>query len=195
MKTAIRIGSVVLIVLLLAIAVVGVLNYRNLRTLEAKNLSLQYYLAQLTEAAASGTDIIEPNVGTIQFLRRGYTIQLDSVKYEANGLTLKGYVGNPTFLWISSLTLDFYVSKQQAFEDFKKDPTKWAYVAPATSIWLPVLSSQEIGSAQTTPISSLGPGARQPFEVTIPNVRQETDYLRRPTMTVRFSGERYSYSP
>jgi hypothetical protein len=181
------------IVLLLVSATIGVLNYRHLRILEEKNLSLEYSLAQAGEAISA--DTIEPNVGTIQFLRRGYTIQLESVKYEANGLTLKGYVGNPNWLWIYNLTLDFYASRHQSFEDFKKDPFRGGFVAAAGGGWLPALNSQEIGTAQTTPIASLTPGGKQQFEVTIPNVRQETDYQRKPILSLRFSGERYSYSP
>ena len=182
-----------LIALLLACAVVSVQNYRHLRILDEKNLSLEYDLAQTADAF--NADTVEPNVGTIQFLRRGYTIQLDSVKYEANGLTLRGFVGNPTWLWISGLTLDFSASRHQSFEDYKKDPLSGGFVSAAGGIWLPALRSQEVGTAQTTPISSLAPGGRQPFEVTIPNVRQETDYQRKPILSVRFSGERYSYGP
>jgi hypothetical protein len=181
------------IALLLANVVIGVLNYRHLRILEEKSLSLQYDLARMAEAF--NADTIEPNVGTIQFLHRGYTIELVSVKYESSGLTLKGYVGSPNWIWISNLTLDFYASKHQTFEEYKKDSQPGSYIAVSNGVWLPVTSSQEVGSAQTSPIPTLAPATRQSFEVTIPNVRQETDYQRKPILSVRFSGERYSYGP
>ena len=42
------------------------------------------------------TDELTPDVGTIQFLKKGYSIQLEGVNYTGDGLSLKGYVGNPT---------------------------------------------------------------------------------------------------
>src|SRR5438874_13494357 len=35
-------------------------------------------------------DLVAPQVGTIQFLKRGYSVEFDSVEYTTNGLVLKG---------------------------------------------------------------------------------------------------------
>ena len=52
-----------------------------------------------------------------------------------------------------------------------------------------LLFMEPIGKAQAKPIEALNPGTGQPFEVTIPNVRQTKDDIR---LLVSFSGERYT---
>jgi hypothetical protein len=44
------------------------------------------------------TDFVTPEVNTIQFLRRGYSISFDNVQYTQEGLVLSGTIGNPTQL-------------------------------------------------------------------------------------------------
>jgi hypothetical protein len=127
--------------------------------------------------------VITPDVGTIQFLKRGgYSIQLEIAKYGGDGLYLQGFVGNPTNIWISNLSLKFSVTKNlyEYRTDFDKDPTWFFFSVPT------------IGEAQCSPITTLSPGGRQPFEVSIPNVKQTKEGLR---IAVAFTGERYSYSP
>jgi hypothetical protein len=75
-----------LIVLILADLGFGIENYRQTKVLNAKLQSFDYDLGAFGDSES--TDAIEPTVGTIQFLRRGYTIQLEAVKYEPSGLTL-----------------------------------------------------------------------------------------------------------
>ena len=127
-------------------------------------------------------DVISVDVGTIQFLKTSrYSIELEDARYTADGLVLKGYVGNPTNLWINNLTLKFYATKQ--LWEFRK-----TFDADNVSFfWGP----EAIGQVQSQPIPILAGGTRQPFEVTIPNVKQTKDGIR---LVVSFSGERYSYS-
>jgi hypothetical protein len=114
------------------------------------------------------------------FLKRGgYSIQLDAAKYTGDGLHLEGFAGNPTNLWLSNLSLKFSATKNlyEYKDDFGKDELSFFF------------GPQAVGEAQCSPISSLSPGGRQPFEVTIPNVKQTQDGIR---ITVAFTGERYS---
>lgn len=126
---------------------------------------------------------ITPDVGVIQFLRRGgYSIQLNAVKYTGEGLHLEGFVGNPTHLWLSNLSLKFSATKNlyEYRDDFAKDEFSFFF------------GPQAVGEAQCSPISVLSPGGTQAFEVTIPNVKQTKNGIR---ITVAFTGERYSYTP
>lgn len=128
-------------------------------------------------------NVITPDVGTIQFLKRGgYSIQLIAATYTADGLHLDGFVGNPTNLWISGLSLKVSATKNlyEYRDDFQKNEFSFFF------------GPQSIGEAQCSPIASLGPGAKQPFSITIPNVKQTKEGLR---LTVEFTGERYSYTP
>jgi hypothetical protein len=136
--------------------------------------------------AVQGKDeenVITPDVGVIQFLKRGgYSIQLNTVKFTGDGLHLEGLIGNPTHLWLSNLSLKFLATKNlyEYQDDFAKDEFSFFF------------GPQAVGEAQCSPISSLSPGGTQPFEVTIPNVKQTKNGIR---MTVAFTGERYSYAP
>jgi hypothetical protein len=125
-------------------------------------------------------DFISIQIGTIQFLRRGYSITFDSARYSQDGLTLVGTVGNPTQLWISSLTLNFSVRPYayQVREKWNRD--KFIF-------WN--TSDFEVGKAQVN-VGTLNPGSTTVFSVTIPNVKQTKD---EPQVAVWFSGERYNY--
>lgn len=128
-------------------------------------------------------NFITPDVGTIQFLRRGgYSIELKAAKYTGEGLHLEGFVGNPTNVWLSNLSLKFSATKNlyEYKDEFAKNEVLFFF------------GPQAVGEAQCSPISSLSPGGRQPFDVTIPNVKQTKDGIR---ITVAFTGERYSYTP
>jgi hypothetical protein len=125
-------------------------------------------------------DAITTDVGTIQFMKRGYSIQLENVKYTVDGLALKGFVGNPLNLSLTNLTLKFTATKPlYAYrDDYRSDEFGFLF------------GPQSIGEAQTAPIVSLAPRSREAFEVTIPNVKQIKEGVR---IVVRFTGERYSY--
>ena len=123
---------------------------------------------------------IEPQVGTIQFLKKGYSIQLEGVKYTGDGILLSGFIGNPLNLTISNLTLKFTATKQ--LYEYRDDFRKERYTL--------LFGPQSIGEGQTTPINSLVPGSKAPFDVTIPNVKQTKEGVR---IVVTFTGERYSY--
>src|SRR5689334_1690519 len=51
---------------------------------------------QLVDEDNSTANRITAQVGTIQFLNNRFSVQLESVRYDANGLVLEGFVGNPT---------------------------------------------------------------------------------------------------
>jgi hypothetical protein len=130
------------------------------------------------------TDFVTPEVNTIQFLRRGYSISFDSVQYTQEGLVLSGTIGNPTQLWISSLALNFTAKPYP-----HKIRDKWD-VNFADKNYFPWWdSSWDIGSGQTT-VGLLNPGTSAPFHVTIPNVKQTSDSIH---IAVGFTGERYQY--
>jgi len=87
---------------------------------------------------AHDNDVVTPDVGVIQFMRRGYSITFDSVTYGQNGLSVTGTLGNPTQMTLSSLTLKLsarpYLYK---IKDKLKDDPFYLY------------SGIEIGSGQT----------------------------------------------
>lgn len=127
--------------------------------------------------------VITPDVGTIQFLKKGgYSIQFNAAKYTGDELYLQGFVGNPTNLWVTNLALKFSATKNpyEYRDAFKKDHFSFFF------------GLQSIGEAQCSPITALAPGSRQPFEVTIPNVKQTKEGIR---IVIAFTGERYSYTP
>jgi hypothetical protein len=62
---------------------------------------------QFANGYTEGGNLVTPEVNTIQFLRRGYSISFDSVQYTQEGLALSGTIGNPNQLWIGSLALKF----------------------------------------------------------------------------------------
>lgn len=93
--------------------------------------------------------VITPDVGTIQFLRKGgYSIQLNAAKYIGDGLYLQGFVGNPTNLWVTNLALKFSATKNlyEYRDDFKKDPFSFLF------------GPRSVGEAQCSPIATLAPG-------------------------------------
>jgi hypothetical protein len=145
------------------------------------DLSKQIDWKIVSLAYSLGADSVQLDIGTIQFMHRGYSIQLDSVRYDANGLYLKGFIGNPTNLWISNLTLNFKAGKLNPAGEWKAGD-----VSSEATI---------VGAGQTSSIASLSSGSRAPFEVTIPNVRQVPSPADQPTIYMWFSGERYSYGP
>jgi len=93
---------------------------------------------------------------------------------------MPGYVGNPTLLSLSDLTIKF--SATQPLYKYRNEFRKNKF-----SFWF---GPEPIGEAQTIPIANLAPGDKQQFEITIPNVKQTSDGIR---IEVKFTGERYSY--
>jgi hypothetical protein len=106
---------------------------------------------------------------------------IQTAKYTADGLVLKGYVGNPTLLTLSDLTIKFSATEPlyKYRDQFRRESVFFWFGPPS------------IGEAQTVPIANLSPGKRQQFEVTIPNVKQTNEGIR---IEVQFTGERYLYS-
>jgi hypothetical protein len=157
-------------------------TYYVWRTLRPAIDDLDWSTGVIKESASANR--IQPEIETVQFLKNGLSIQLETARYDTDGLILKGYVGNPTNLWVNNLTLNFRV-KQPIFSGHTK------FVAsPLRSQERQFVSAPDIGVGQTEPIASLGPGRREPFEVAIPNVKQNSDGI---DLRVDFSGERYSY--
>lgn len=153
------------------------------RAMEARIHDLEF--SQFVTDYDSETDFVMPQVNTIQFLRRGYSITFDTVQYTQEGLDLNGTIGNPTELLITSLALNF-TARPYPY----KVRNKWDVGGDAFGGFIPWWNSDwDIGSGQTT-VGVLNPGASAPFHVTIPNVKQTADSIQ---IAVAFSGERYSY--
>jgi hypothetical protein len=135
---------------------------------------------KLAIESKSHEDTLRPDVGRIQFLRRGYSITLKAVRYTSEGLYMEGEVGNPMNLVIHNLTLRFSATKSldQYREEFRGNRELLSSGPPT------------VGQGETSPIASLGPGSLEHFEVTIPNVKQTQDGVR---IAVQFSGARYGY--
>ena len=176
--------SLSLLVAFLALAMgIGSLTLQIIqgRGLESRLQELEW--SDEVRGQDSYLDVIEPNVGTIQFLRRGYTIEFMKVNYTPGGLELAGYVGNPTQIWISSLTLEFtaYEPRTAQRVRFFREKSHGGFF---------FFFEKSIGKAQAETIDNLSPGSRQSFHVTIPNVSQTQEGFH---LTVAFSGERYAY--
>ncbi len=176
--------SLSLLIALMALALgTGSLSLQIIqgRKLESRLQDLEW--ANEVREQDSYSDAVEPSVGTIQFLRRGYTIELTKVNYTPGGLDLAGFIGNPTQIWISSFTLEFTVQNSRSDQraKFLRDKSPFRFFASL---------GETMGKAQAPTIDTLPPGGRQPFQVTIPNVRQRQEGFQ---LTVAFSGDRYSY--
>jgi len=152
---------------------------RQLHDIRHKTEQLAFLGASAVDRGAR--DEILLNVGTIQFLHRGYSIQLNSVEHGPNGLTLTGQVGNPTQLWISNLTVNFMAATSFDYDE-------WMKLKPDSLL-------KPLGTAQSSPISSLAPGKTGAFKATIPNVRQAPNHKNQPVIFIQFTGELYSYPP
>jgi len=178
---AMKLWRVVVSVVLIGLIALEGFEFREIRRLRSEVDDLKWDLS--VERLVGINDTIDLNVGVIQFLRRGYSIELESVKFNADGVSIAGYIGNPLNLAVSGLTIKFTATKQlyQAKEDFLKQSAN-------DNIFF--FGPPSIGDAQTTTISQLLPGTKRPFEVTIPNVKQTPEGVR---IVVTFSGERYSY--
>ena len=172
------VSLLILSVLLIVFAAsVLFLFWRKARAIDKAQEDLRF--SQFVTEYANAADFVQPQVNTIQFLRRGYSITFDSVQYTQDGLVLSGSIGNPTQLWISALALHL-TARPYPY----KIRDKWA---KSSFPWWD--ADWNIGSGQTT-VGFLNPGASVPFHVTIPNVKQTSDNIE---IAVSFSGERYQY--
>jgi hypothetical protein len=173
---------IILTVVFVASLICGLLLLRwKMKAIEKtqKDLAFEQFVAGYN----TGQDFVQPTVNTIQFLRRGYSITLDKVEYNQNGLVLGGRLGNATQLWISSLALNFSARPYPYRIRDKWDKDN----GPGSLPWWE--DDWSIGTAQTA-VGILNPGSTTGFEVTIPNVKQTSDSIQ---IAVWFSGERYQY--
>ena len=166
-------------VLTLAILVIAITSYCVWSTFKLKHEFDDLSFQQTSSDYSHDNDLLSPDVGSIQFLHRGYTITFNSLTYAPGGLEVTGTIGNPTQLNISSLNLKlsarpFLYKNRNAII---KDP------------WFMFGGAGEIGSGQTT-ILYLPAGKTASFSMTIPNVKQTSDGFQ---IAALFSGERYSY--
>ncbi len=169
------------VLLVLSVAALTFFGWRKAKFIaEAqKNLTFSQFVTDYNNS----TDFVTPQVNTIQFLRRGFSIDFDSVKYTQEGLSLTGTIGNGTELYVGSLAVNF-IARPYPY----KIRDKWE--KGASGDWIPWwYNDWNIGSGQTT-VGTLNPGSSVPFSVTIPNVKQTPDGLQ---IAVSFSGERYWY--
>jgi hypothetical protein len=169
--------SVVCILFILQVTGAG-LGFWQLK--EIKTTQENFRFTDAENDYLRGMDFVTIQIGVIQFLRRGFSIDFDSAKYTQDGLVLSGTIGNPTQLWINTLTLNFSARPYayQVREKWNKDN----FIFWNTSDF-------EIGKAQVN-IGTLNSGSTSLFSVTIPNVKQTKD---EPQIAAWFSGERYSY--
>lgn len=130
-----------------AIVTFTFVGWRKLKAIERTQDDVQF--SQFVSFFNANTDYVQPNVNTIQFLRRGYSIDFDSVTYTQDGLVLNGVVGNATNLWISGLALDMTA---QPYPYKIRD--KWLQ-GPKLIWWS---DDWNIGHAQTT-VGYLSPGS------------------------------------
>jgi hypothetical protein len=122
------------------------------------------FYSQTASDYTHDNDLLSPDIGTMQFMRRGYSIRFDSLTYGQNGLLVTGTVGNATQLTLSSLTLKLSARPflYKMMDRIEKDP------------FLLFGTDYEIGSGQTS-IGYLPPGKTESFSMTIPNVKQISD--------------------
>ena len=170
-RVLLSIGLIFLIGTLAALAYLDYKDYERSRQLEWELELVRHY---------RDTDAITLNVGSIQFLRQGYSISIDEATYGPNGVTLAGTIGNPFFLELSSLTLLFEVRKPYLSlrEEYLDNPFN-------------ILLDKDIivGSSQVA-VGVVAPGSTSSFRTIIPNVKQPADQYE---VTISFSGERYRY--
>jgi hypothetical protein len=169
--------SVLFVLVVLSSGCLGLLFWKKAKAVDAAQRELSFSL-WVTDYN-NGSDFVVPQVNMIQFLRRGYSVSFDSVKYTQEGLALTGTIGNATQLWVNSLAVKFVARPfpYQIREKWEKQAFPW---------WD---GSWDIGSGETS-VGSLNPGSSVPFSVTIPNVKQTSDSIE---IAVSFSGERYLY--
>lgn len=177
-KRRFRVLLPVVCTLFVVLGVAAGLDFWQLREIKTNQENLRF--SDAVNDYLRDTDFVTIQIGTIQFLHRGFSIDFDSAKYTQDGLVLSGTIGNPTQLWINTLTLNFSVRPYayQVREKWNKENFIF---------WNP--SEFEIGKAQVS-VGTLIPGSTSLFTVTVPNVRQTKD---EPQIAVWFSGERYNY--
>jgi hypothetical protein len=173
--------TIIVLLLLCALTAIEIRHEKRLRELSKRIQDIDYKVEwQDAKDCRWIGEPVNPEANVIQFLKRGYSIQLERVSYEPAGLHLIGYLGNPLNISLYNVSLKISARKSVSFDDYKKsyalDPIFWA--------------PEEIGNAQTAAIAALYPGQRAQFDVTIPNVRQTKDQI---TLYVSFAGERYGY--
>ena len=175
-----RVLMVLFVLLLGAVSSVAFFFWRKAKAIEQAQKDLSF--SQLVTDYNDRTDFVTPAVNTTQFLRRGFSIEFETVRYTQDGLLLIGTIGNATELSVSSLAVNFaarpYPYKfREKWENAKNGP------------WLLYSDELNIGSGQRT-VGVLNPGSSAPFSVTIPDVKQTSDSIE---IAVSFTGERYSY--
>lgn len=130
-----------------------------------------------------GTTVLEPTVGTIQFLPQGYSLQFSLVDYLDDALLLEGLFGNPSNLYLQNITL-----RLTAFEPFYSMREEFMSTDPKVRWW--AISRTTIGTGQSEAITLLPPGTTAFFRVRIPNVKQGGEKIE---LDAKLTGERYSY--
>ena len=174
---------VLVILLVVSNGSLAFIFWRKANAIEHEQKNLQF--SQFVTDYNNSSDFVLPQVNTIQFLRRGFSVDFDTVKYTQEGLLLSGTIGNGTELYVSTLAVSF-TARPYPYQI--RD--RWEKAASANRDFIPWwFSDWNIGSGQST-VGTLNPGSSAPFSVTIPNVKQTSDTIE---IAVSFSGERYLY--
>jgi hypothetical protein len=179
-----RLVALTVVVLIVVIGGAGVSAwwiYREKKSMRASLRDIEF--SQVASQYERDTNFASPDVGVIQFLKNGYSIHFDIIRYTQEGLLLSGRIGNPKQLSVSTLTLGFSVQPYPygVRDKWEKDGSDGFY---------PYFGNYEIGKAQAGVTGTLFSGTTLPFSVTIPNVKQTKDPIQ---IAISFSGERYGY--
>jgi hypothetical protein len=150
-KRRFRILLSVFCILFILLGAMAGLGYWQLTQIKSGVENLSF--SDAVNSYVRDADFVTVQIGTIQFLRRGFSVSCDSARYTQDGLVLSGTIGNPTQLWINSLTLNFSVRPYayQVREKWNKDQLIFRNT-----------SDFEIGKAQVT-VGTLMPGSTASF--------------------------------
>lgn len=147
---------------------------RNLR----EELATERFNSEVNRLNADD-DVITPSVGSIQFLKSGYTVSIESLSYSSAGIQLSGLIGNPRLLNLSSLTLELTAQRPRwgRRKDWETNPFDFTF-------------DHGFGTAEVA-VGDLRYGQRAAFHAVIPNVKQEKDSSF--VIKVGFKGERFAF--
>ena len=101
-------GFVMLVGVITGVSVTTFLNTRALNRLQSQvdELDLGQERAEYNRINRRAREHqVLLNVGTIQFIDRGYSVSLEGVSYTQDGLHLTGYLDNPKNLSLANVTL------------------------------------------------------------------------------------------
>ena len=165
-----RFHDFLIVLLCINTAVLAVICVDYLKTRARVKLIEDVRMAKLVNEILYGENQIRLGIGIIQFLDNGFSLTLNSVSYDKQGLHLKGVIGNPKAVDISGLDID--VVAVTSFNPKSGKPR------------------DKIGQGQTN-VGNIASGKTAPFAIVLPNMKQD---MEKPfQIFLDFKNERYSY--